>query len=155
MSHGQLRLALGTAPWVRANRADLDANAIYRRHYSAKQKDSRQFVGPGEYVALVTPPLDALFVWRKFKDDTVPKQRGISCSVFRNESRQLSSALILAAEPFARAHWPRAKRWYTFVDPGQIRSVNPGCCFIKAGWRRCGKAKGGLIILQKHPRRVS
>lgn len=152
---GQLRLCLGNSPWTVANRADLDGNAIYRRHYSALKKDSRQFVGPGECVVLLTPTLDGLFVWRKFTDDTVPRQRGVSCSVFRNESKLLSSSLILAAEPFARARWPRVKRWYTFVDAGRIRSSNPGFCFIQAGWRRCGRAKGGLIILEKHPRRAS
>lgn len=155
MSLGQLRLTMGDSPWTVANRADLDGNAIYRRHYSADQKDSRQFVGPGECVVLLTPPLDALFVWRKHKDHTIPKQRGVNCAVFRNESERLSSELISAAEPFARARWPRAKRLYTFVDAGKIRSVNPGLCFLKAGWHRCGKSKGGLIILEKHLRRAS
>lgn len=88
-------------------------------------------------------------------DHTIPRQRGVNCAVFRNESATLSSELIRAAEPFARARWPRAKRWYTFVDPSKIRSVNPGCCFLLAGWHRCGKTKGGLIILEKHPRRAS
>lgn len=156
MSVGQLLLRLdASSPWCEVNRADLDANAIYRRHYSAAKKNSRQYVGPGSYIALVSADLDALFVWRKFIDDTVPRQRGISCAVFRNESRILSSTLILAAERIARRKWPRAKRLYTLVDAKKTRQRRskrhmPGHCFIAAGWRWCGVSKTGLIILEKH-----
>ncbi len=38
---------------------------------------------------------------------------------------------------------------FTFVNPDKIRSINPGCCFIKAGWHREGMTKGGLMILAK------
>lgn len=150
MSPGQLRLALGDTLWTVANRADLDCNAIYRRHYSARQCDSRQFVGPGANVVLVTPELDALFVWRKFIDHTEPPQTGVSCAVFRNEGPTLSSHLILAAEAFAVDEWPNERRFYTLVDAKKIRPKrHPGRCFLEAGWQRCGKAKGGLLIFEK------
>ena len=31
----------------------------------------------------------------------------------------------------------------------KIRSTNPGYCFIKAGWRKCGRTKSGKMILEK------
>jgi hypothetical protein len=31
-------------------------------------------------------------------------------------------------------------------------SCNPGFCFIKAGWARCGETKRGLIILERGAR---
>jgi hypothetical protein len=150
MNTGQLRLALGNAIWTVSNRADLDCNEIYRRHYSARKCDARQFVGPGEDIVLVTPRLDALFVWRKFIDHTIPHQAGVQCAVFRNEGTLLSSHLILAAEAFAVEEWPIESRFYTFVDARKTRPKrHPGRCFIEAGWRRCGKTQGGLLIFEK------
>jgi len=44
--------------------------------------------------------------------------------------------------------WP-GERLYTYVNSHKIRSTNPGYCFLRAGWRKCGMTKGGLIILEK------
>jgi len=154
---GQLRLYLGDL-WSVARDADRDCRALYRRHYSARvYKDGRdpaKFVGPGEHIVLVTPPLDALFVWRKFIDDaddgSGKPQTGINCAVFRNEGGTLSSELILAAEPYARKRWPKEDRLYTYVNVKKTRPKrDPGRCFRKAGWRPAGWTKGGLLILEK------
>ena len=61
-----------------------------------------------------------------------------------------SSALIEVADYLAWLRWP-GERHYTYVDPTEIRSTNPGFCFIKAGWRRCGMSKAGLHILERLP----
>lgn len=150
---GQLRIDLGSSPWTVARDADPDCREIQRRHYSRRiyrdGRDPKKFVGPGEHVVLITPDLDALFVWRKFKDDAIPKQAGVNCSIFRNEGPRLSSTLILEAEIFACRRWPKGDRFYTYVNADRIRSTNPGYCFIKAGWVKCGTTKGGLVILEK------
>jgi hypothetical protein len=136
--------------WIGVKDGDDRARAIFNRHYSRHfYKDGRkplEFVGPGEKMVLLTQRCDALFVWRKFIDAS--GQRGVNCSVFRNESKLLSSLLIYEAEQMARNRWP-GERLYTYVNSEKIRSTNPGCCFIKAGWRRCGLTKGGLVILEK------
>lgn len=75
---------------------------------------------------------------------------GVCAAVFRNESPVLSSALILEAEQHAWARWP-GERLYTYVDPGAVRSTNPGTCYLKAGWRKCGATGRGLLILEKLP----
>ena len=130
--------------------ADPNANALFCRHYSKYQyKDGRRpkkFIGPGSYICLVTSDYSALFVWKKFK---CPNQEGINCSIFRNEGVILSSLLILEAELWAFKKWGN-ERLYTFVNPGKIKSTNPGYCFIKAGWQKCGITKiNKLIILEK------
>lgn len=107
-----------------------------------------QFVGPGEHIVLRTFNADALFVWRRFIDDS--GQRGINCAVFRNESQIQSSELIRQADAVADFAWPSA-RHYTFVDARKIRSTNPGFSFLAAGWRKCGMTKGGLHILERPP----
>lgn len=136
--------------WWLTKDGDLDCLELYERHYSAYQyADGRQrklFVGPGEKVVLRTKRGDAMFVWRKFIDDS--GQQGINCAVFRNESKSLSSALIQQADSIADCLWPDS-RHYTFVRPEAVRSTNPGFCFIKAGWRRCGETGKGLKILER------
>lgn len=137
--------------WLPIRDGDPRALGLYLRHYSARHyrdgRSRRLFVGPGEKMVLMTEQCDALFVWRKFIDDAVPAQRGVNCAVFRNESSVLSSMLIREACELAWRRWP-GERLYTYVAPRKVRSVNPGCCFLKAGWQRCGKTKGGLMIFE-------
>jgi hypothetical protein len=127
---------------------------MYERHYSCNRyADGRkrsQFVGPGENIVLRTGDGDAMFVWRNYIDDTIPKQEGIECAVFRNEApnRYLSSELVRQADAVADFCWP-GQRHYTKVDKEAVRSRNPGYCFVAAGWRRCGTTKNGKIILER------
>lgn len=103
-------------------------------------------IGPGEYLLLATPNLDALFGWRHFR--SLDRQTGVSCCIFRNEGPIRSSLLILEAMDLASERWPAETRGYTYVDASRIRSTNPGCCFIMAGWRRSGRSQKGLHILE-------
>ena len=123
---------------------------LYQRHYSARRyRDGRQptkLIGPGEYLLLATPTLDALFAWRRFR--SMDEQTGVNCCVFRNEGPTLSSVMIVEAMEQARQRWPHDTRGYTYVNPSRIRSPNPGYCFLMAGWRRCGRSQGGLHILE-------
>lgn len=136
--------------WYLTKDGDKSCLALYERHYSAyRYRDGRsryQFVGPGEKVVLRTAEADAMFVWRNFIDDS--GQDGINCAAFRNEGPIRSSELIRQADAIADFIWPD-RRHYTFVDPQAVRSQNPGFCFIAAGWRRCGKTKRGLLILER------
>lgn len=140
----------GDTYWMLTHDGDRCARNIYDRHYSRRSyKDGRNpalFVGPGEKLVLVTSNYSALFVWRKFI--SMDNQQGVNCAVFRNESPHLSSSLILDAEKWARYRWP-GERFYTYVNGKKIQSNNAGYCFLMAGWNRCGKTKGGLVILEK------
>lgn len=143
---------MSEATWWITKDGDRSCLAMYERHYSAhRYKDGRkrtQFVGPGTPIVLRNADATAVFVWRKYIDDTIPKQDGIECSVFRNESVSQSSELIRQADAIADFCWP-SERHYTKVDPKKVRSRNAGFCFIKAGWRRCGLTKGGLLIMER------
>jgi hypothetical protein len=144
--------------WLPIKDGDPRAFALYRRHYSYNDyKDKRRYntayrnryliCGPGEKLLLLTQNADALFIWRNFIDRS--GQAGVNCACFRNEGPLLSSELILEAEEIARTRWGNV-RLYTYVDPGLVRSKNPGFCFICAGWKRCGETKvRKLIILEK------
>ena len=136
--------------WFVSRDGDRHGYAMYRRHYSAKNKKpkQRQFVGPGEKMVLAGLFCEALFVWRKFIDDS--RQTGVNCAVFRNESQHLSSEMIREAMGYAWERWP-GERLYTTINAKKIRSTNPGYCFLMAGWRRVGITKGGLLILEALP----
>ena len=145
----QRPIAYVMSHWIIGQDGEPELIAIYERHYSCYHyKDGRkrtQFVGPGEHLVLTTPARDALFVWRKFIDDS--GQEGVNCAVFRNESPALSSTLIRVADAIADRCWP-SQRHYTYVRAEAVASRNPGFCFLCAGWNRCGRTQGGLLVLE-------
>ena len=144
--------------WYAVRDGDPRAAGLYERHYSCvnlakrKRTGDKRICGPGAHMVLLTVNCDALFVWRKANFPDGAGQTGVYCVVFRNESTGLlSSALILEAEQLAWQRWP-GERLFTYVDPGKVRSVNPGACFKFAGWRLCGETKvNKLLILEKLP----
>lgn len=143
--------------WRRVRDGHLPAFAMFKRHYSYHQyADGRRddqtyrnrnlFVGPGEKMILITPDKNGLFVWRKFIDDS--GQTGVNCAVFRNESGRIASEMIREAELLAHRRWP-GERFYTYVNPSKVKGNCPGYCFRRAGWKRVGETKKGLLIFAK------
>lgn len=143
--------------WIEVKDGDERVAQIYFRHYSCYQyQDNRRaqygyrnrflVMGPGQKMVLLAVDGKAIFGWRKFIDAS--GQVGVNCAFFRNESPSVASELILDAERHAWRRWP-GERFYTYVNPGAIRSSNPGYCFKIAGWRQCGYTKQGLLILEK------
>lgn len=137
--------------WWLTKDGDLDCLELYNRHYSAYRyadgRERRLFIGPGEKVVLRTEAGDAMFVWRRFIDAS--GECGINCAVFRNESPHQSSELIRQADSIADEIWS-CRRHYTYVNPREIASTNPGYCFLMAGWKRLQYRTGkGLMVLER------
>ena len=139
--------------WVTKDGDDY-VRELFDRHYSRRFGcKSKQFIGPGEHIVLRTWECDAIFAWRKFIDGCIDErtgkpQAGVNCCFFRNESEIKSSILIRQADAIADFCWPGL--WhYTYVNAAKVKSINPGYCFKKAGWKRCGLTKSGLLILEK------
>lgn len=138
--------------WIPVRDGDDRLRGLMHRHYSARHyrdgRKPRKVIGPGEYIALMTIDCQAAFIWRKFISDD--GQEGVNCSMFRNEGNLLSSQLIIEADDIAWQRWP-GQRLYTYIGDNKIKSVNPGYCFKKAGWRFCGRNKSGkLSILEMY-----
>jgi hypothetical protein len=138
---------------VRTTHFDGEMSLLADRHYSRRTVGARQFCYSGRKLVLRNTAGTVLFAWvwpdPKYRMD---KLDGFHCMIFRNESSRLSSEIILEAESWAVRHWglqPVFTRFYTYVDPRKIRSVNPGACFIKAGWKRIGTSKTGKVLLEK------
>lgn len=139
--------------WTKVRDGNHTARTIFDRHYSRKRyadgREPMQFVGLGTKLVLLTPCARALFVWRKFISGD--GQQGVNCAVFRNEGAGLSSELIQAADAIAFERWP-GERHYTYINTKKVRSSNPGYCFLKAGWRKCGITKWNrLLIMERLP----
>jgi len=138
--------------WHLSHRADPAAVSIADRHYNRQKPGTPQFVPPGRCLVLLGN--DALWVtsWPYAEYVKHAWAGAWINSLFRNEGDSLSSDLIRQAVAVTRWFWqPPPLGLVTFVDAGKIRSTNPGYCYLKAGFRRVGHTRGGLLALQLLP----
>ena len=142
--------------WFPSSRADRRALPLADRHYNRQKIGSPQFVPPGRCVVLLTRNADALWVtsW-PFAEYVRHAWAGAWInSLFRNESDQLASTLIRAAVAATRAVLgdPPELGMVTFVDERKVRSNRtPGRVYLRAGFRKVGRTKGGLLAFQLLP----
>jgi len=142
--------------WALSHRFHPSAAAVADRHYNRRAVGSPQFVPPGRCLVLQTECGRALWVtsW-PFAEFTRHAWAGAWVnSLFRNEGAGLSSELIREAVAATRWRWPDipAIGMISFVDAGKVRRKrDPGRCYTKAGFRRVGFTKGGLVALQLDP----
>ena len=76
------------------------------------------------------------------------------CTAFRNESKILSSELILDALKCTVWKYPDIPElgMITFVNADKVKPKKHfGYCYRMAGFEEVGKTKGGLIALQLSP----
>lgn len=142
--------------WLAVQRSDPRAFALYRRHYSYKKnarwriRGNTNVTGSGQTMVLLSQMCDALFVWLHNTVERLDKQVGVNCAVFRNESSTLSSELIREADDLAWQKWGDEPRHFTYVDASEVRHKrDPGRCFIKAGWRKCGMSANGKLLFER------
>ena len=133
-------------PWRAVTKFDKAACALADRHYSRRKVGSPQFMPPGETLVLLTEDDSAVFGWwRPAPSSGIVAMNGLdgwTCTIFRNESRALSSDLILAAELALRDSRGNCgpSGLITYVWDKKIASSNPGYCFKRAGWTRAGRS---------------
>jgi hypothetical protein len=149
-------------PWNLSWRADPVARSIADRHYNRQRVGAAQFVPPGRCVVLVADGsrVDRGCLWITswpFAEYVMHAWAGAwVCSCFRNEMRDeyLSSDLIRAAVAATIAVWPEPpeRGMVTFIDTAKTRRKrDPGRCYLRAGFRRAGETKGGLVALTLAP----
>lgn len=142
--------------WTRSWRADPRGKRIADRHYNRQNSNSPQFVPPGRSLVLLADTERALWVssW-PYAEHVLHDWAGAWVNTtFRNEGAGLSSELIREAVAATRAEWGEAPElgMVTMVDPGEVRSTNPGYCYLMAGFERVGITKDrGLLVLQMLP----
>lgn len=136
-------------------------------HYSRRTPGSKTFTGVGQEIVLVTDCGRA--VWavvyqrtpsargsgssrgRKGKTDARPRYLWRNM-IFRNEGAGLSSDLIREATARTYEEWAKRygslpeERLRTEVNVSKIRSVNPGYCYLMAGWERGPLVRGKRFL---------
>jgi hypothetical protein len=142
--------------WRRSHRFDPRALPLADRHYNRQKIGSPQFVPPGSCFVLLTDNADALWVtsWPNARYVKHAWAGAWMNSLFRNESPHLSSDMIREAVALTRGRYgsPPPLGMVTFVDAAKTRRKrDPGRCYVKAGFRRVGFTKGGLVVLQMLP----
>jgi hypothetical protein len=140
--------------WQLSHRADPRAKRLADRHYNRQKPDSPQFVPPGSCLVLITPAVDAVWVTSAPIAEYVQHAWAGAwvCSMFRREPEcpHLASELIRDAVAVTRWRYgdPPTQGFVTFIDRGKTRSKrDPGYCYLKAGWSRWGRTKGGLYAM--------
>jgi hypothetical protein len=126
---------------------DQEMRVLADRHYSRRTVGARQFCYSGRKIVLRNSEGTILYVWM-FPDAELRMdgQTGYNCSIFRNESARLSSDIIKEAEQIAVNYWG-PNRMYTYIDPGKVKSTNPGYCYKIAGWQYEKVSKTGKHLL--------
>ena len=141
--------------WLLSHRADPVARAIADRHYNRQKIGTPQFVPPGRCLVLVTDDASAFWITAYPFAEYVKHQWAGAwvCSAFRNEGSYLSSDLVRQAVAVSKWKWePPSLGMVTFVNTEKVRHKrDPGRCYLKAGFRRVGETKGGLVALQMLP----
>jgi hypothetical protein len=140
--------------WIVTNKGDQACRLLADRHYSRQKPGSPQFCRPGKNLVLKTPNEDAVWVtWTGIRDDGISAWE---CTIFRNESPILSSELVKAATNLTYEHWgePPADGLITYVKQEAVKSVNPGYCFLKAGWTKFGYSKRRNLLRLQAPIRA-
>lgn len=137
-------------PWIITNKGDQDCRELADRHYSRQKIGSKQFTRPGRNLVLRTVDAKAIWVsWSGIRDDGL---EAYECTIFRNESRHLSSELIKWAIFATVCEWGGnipPDGFITYVNELKVNSEIPGYCFKRAGWTKIGKSKRrGLSLFQ-------
>lgn len=149
-------------------------------HYSRRTPGARSFTGIGQEVVLVTDCGRAVWAvtrqkgpdapwsgWRTRHGDLFLPPREVAPRrehraflwrnvMFRNLGAGLSSDLIRSALDETRRQWIKRygalphERLRTEVEVDQVKSSNPGYCYLMAGWER-GELRRGKIYLYAPP----
>ena len=142
--------------WVRSHRADPEVVPLADRHYNRQKIGSPQFAPPGRCLVLKTAEVDAFWItsWPYAEYVKHAWPGAWVCTAFRNEGSHLSSELVRKAVAATLDKYGPAPAigMITFINRAKIRKKrDPGRCFRRAGFNKCGMTKGGLITLQLLP----
>jgi hypothetical protein len=147
--------------WLRTTKFDQVGARLADGHYSRRTVGSPQFMPPGQTIVLVSQDRQDLFGWWRPDPKSgivaMNKLDGWTCTIFRRTRTEGASAseMILAAElEIARGGYGCGPDgMLTYVWDRKVRSVNPGYCFKRAGWRvhptRPRSADGRKTLLTK------
>jgi hypothetical protein len=144
-------------PWRLSYRADPIGADIADRHYNRQSVGAPQFVPPGTCLVLLSDDDLSLWVtsWPKAEYVMHAWPGAWVNSTFRREGGDMqASDMIRLAVAHTRHKWPDVPElgMVTMVDASKVKHKrDPGRCYAKAGFRRVGSTKSGLLVWQLLP----
>jgi len=142
--------------WQIVGKHHAAACALADRHYNRRRVGSNQFMPPGQTLVLMHRRGNAVFGWWRPHPNAGIKAMnnldGWTCTIFRNETEERSSDLILGAElllAMTKSCGPDGMM--TYVWDKKVASPNPGYCFKMAGWAVRGRSADGKKTLLAKP----
>lgn len=146
--------------WRLSYRADPLGADIADRHYNRQSIGSDQFVPPGRCLVLMSDDDLSLWVtsWQlpEFVKHAWPGA-WVNSTFRREGGTLLASEMIRQAVAVTRWRWPVVPPlgMVTFIDEAKVRAKrDPGWCYLKAGFTKVGRTKGGLLVLQLLPQEM-
>lgn len=143
--------------WQRSHRFDPVARVLADAHYNRRKVGSPQFVPPGRNLVFRTPVGDAFWItswpFAQYVKHAWPGA-WINSAFRREPTAPLASELIRQAIAATRSIWPEVPSlgMVTFVNAGKVKHKrDPGRCYLRAGFKRVGETKGGLLAFQMLP----
>lgn len=127
--------------WHQVKKSHPAGVALANRHYSriAFGKQGVALGPPGRLLCLLNTDETAVWVshW-PYAHLALDHLDAYRCTMFRNESDELSSLMIKEAMRFTQDYWAArpVDEWLTWVAPDLVESGVAGWCFRRAGWRR-------------------
>lgn len=145
---------VGPNPWRLSYRADPVGANIADRHYNRQHVGSPQFVPPGRCLVLLADQALWITSWpfAEYVKHAWPGAWINSC--FRREGCDLLASDMIRWAIASTRWWadPPELGMVTFVDASKVRRKrDPGRCYLRAGFRRVGETKGGLLAFQMPP----
>lgn len=138
--------------WIVAEESDPFVKGLIRRSVGAMLGlPNRSMARGSDRLMLITHQGDALMVFhRRPNHGGDPLTDGVQCTLFRNEGHFRCGSLIReAVEQWAVKRWP-GERLFALAEGCRMVASNPGYCFVRAGWIRCGES-GGVIVMEWVP----
>lgn len=135
--------------WEESNRFSREACRIADTHYSRQKIGSPQFVAAGSPIVLIGRKALWVSLEQKFQDHDW--KGAWNNTLFKNESGELSSELIIQACAVTRAYWGvNPHGIITMIDTKKVRwKKHFGYCYRKAGFVEVGYTKVNKLLVLK------
>lgn len=135
--------------WLITDKGDQRARILADGHYTRQSPGNRQFTRNGQNLVFLTKCCGAVWVTFRPTPGVAKRMDGLDaweCSLFRNTTGLLSSALVEEATLLTLAPWgwPPKDGLITSVDVDKTRpKKDPGRCYLMAGWVPFGEDSRG------------
>lgn len=152
-----------TAEWREVRKGHHRLIELADHHYTRQKPGTPSCTRPGSnFCLLLSDGAAAWVVWRPIPEvGRMDNLEAWECTLFRNESARLSSALIeeATALTFRAWGWPPRDGLITAVGVEQTAKRRgkrnpPGYCFLCAGWLPIPRVSDKAWFIAPHPRRT-